>query len=158
MLLDLLVWTLFFFLEQKIPLYVVICPSEAGFPLANIFARSDFFPLSLSLNKVQAKEKGRFARKNSLLPVVGNRLDGTQWRSQPDIWSCKCKVFCFYRPYKESISKEMNNDNDICIAKCRAGFAIVGTYNHLTCFEEPPNLSVWGHFMIFLGKKHRWTS
>ena len=34
-----------------------------------------------------------------------------QWRSQPDIWSCKCKFFCVYRPYKESISKEMNNDN-----------------------------------------------
>ena len=33
-----------------------------------------------------------------------------QWRSQPDIWSCKCKSFCVYRPYKESISKEMNND------------------------------------------------
>ena len=35
-----------------------------------------------------------------------------QWRSQPDIWSCKCIFFCAYRPYKESISKEMNNDND----------------------------------------------
>ena len=35
-----------------------------------------------------------------------------QWRSQPDIWSCKCKFFCVYRPYKESISKEMNNDNN----------------------------------------------
>ena len=33
-----------------------------------------------------------------------------QWRSQPDIWSCKCKFFCVYRPYKESISKEMNNE------------------------------------------------
>ena len=21
-----------------------------------------------------------------------------QWRSQPDIWSCKCKFFCVYRP------------------------------------------------------------
>ena len=36
-----------------------------------------------------------------------------QWRSQPDIWSCKCKFFCVYRPYKESISEEMNNDNDL---------------------------------------------
>ena len=36
-----------------------------------------------------------------------------QWRSQPHIWSCKCKFFCVYRPYKESISKEMNNDNGI---------------------------------------------
>ena len=33
-----------------------------------------------------------------------------QWRSQPDIWSCRCKFFCVYRPYKESISKEINND------------------------------------------------
>ena len=24
-----------------------------------------------------------------------------------------CKFFCVYRPYKESISKEMNNDNDL---------------------------------------------
>ena len=36
-----------------------------------------------------------------------------QWWSQPVIWSCKCKFFCIYRPYKESISKEMNNDNDL---------------------------------------------
>ena len=35
----------------------------------------------------------------------------SQWRSQPDIWSCKCKFFCGNRPYKEAISKEMNNDN-----------------------------------------------
>ena len=36
-----------------------------------------------------------------------------QWRSQPDIWSCKCKFFCVYKPYKESVSKEMNNDSDL---------------------------------------------
>ena len=36
-----------------------------------------------------------------------------QWRSQPDNWSCKCKFLCVYRPYKESISKERNNDNDL---------------------------------------------
>ena len=36
-----------------------------------------------------------------------------QWRSQPDIWSCKCKFFFVYRPYKESFSKEMNNNNDL---------------------------------------------
>ena len=36
-----------------------------------------------------------------------------QWRSQPEIWSCKCKFFCVYRPYKEQISKEMNNDNNL---------------------------------------------
>ena len=30
-----------------------------------------------------------------------------------DIWSCKCKFFCVYRPYKEPISKEMNNDNHL---------------------------------------------
>ena len=28
-------------------------------------------------------------------------------------WSGKCKFFCVYRPYKESFSKEMNNDNDL---------------------------------------------
>ena len=37
-----------------------------------------------------------------------------QWRSQPDIWSCK--FFCVYRPlYKEPISKEMNNDNHLSL-------------------------------------------
>ena len=49
-----------------------------------------------------------------------------QWRSQQDIWSCKCKFFCVYRPYEEPISKEMNNDNHlnfICMTKCRAGSA-----------------------------------
>ena len=51
---------------------------KAGFSLANIFARSAFFPLSLSFrlkpsgtNKVETKEKSRFMRKNSL---VENRL------------------------------------------------------------------------------------
>ena len=52
--------------------------TKAGFPLANIFARSDFFPLSLSFrlkpsrtNSVETKEESRFARKYSL---VENRL------------------------------------------------------------------------------------
>ena len=36
-----------------------------------------------------------------------------QWRSKPDIWSWKCKFFCVYRPYKELISEEMNNDNHL---------------------------------------------
>ena len=37
-----------------------------------------------------------------------------QWSSRLDMWSCKCNFFCAYRPYKESISKEMNNsDNDL---------------------------------------------
>ena len=33
-----------------------------------------------------------------------------QWRSQPDIWSCKCTFFSVYRAYKESISKEIHYD------------------------------------------------
>ena len=33
-----------------------------------------------------------------------------QWRSQPVNLVMLCKFFCVYRPYKESISKEMNND------------------------------------------------
>ena len=59
---------------------------EAGFPLANIFARRDFFPLSLSFrlkpsgtNEVETKEKSRFARKYSL---VENRLKGTVLQSR----------------------------------------------------------------------------
>ena len=31
----------------------------------------------------------------------------------PTFWSCKCKFFCVYRPYKEPIFKEMNNDNHL---------------------------------------------
>ena len=49
-----------------------------------------------------------------------------QWRSQPDIWSCKCKFFCVYRPYKEPISEEMNNDNHLNLHlhdQMSAGFA-----------------------------------
>ena len=52
--------------------------TKAGFPLANNFARSDVFPLSLrfrlkpsGINRAQTKEKSRFARKYSL---VENRL------------------------------------------------------------------------------------
>ena len=52
--------------------------TKADFPLANIFARSDFFTLFLSFrlkpsgtNLVETKEKSRFARKYSL---VENRL------------------------------------------------------------------------------------
>jgi hypothetical protein len=51
---------------------------KAGIPLANFLARSDLFPLSVSLitsarrgKMVPTKEKGRFARKNSF---VENRL------------------------------------------------------------------------------------
>ena len=44
-----------------------------------------------------------------------NRLSLYQRRSQPGIWSCKCKFFSVYKPYKESISKEMNNDIIIII-------------------------------------------
>ena len=40
-------------------------------------------------------------------------IDGGQWRSQPDTLVVLCKFFCVYKPYKESISKEMNNDNDL---------------------------------------------
>ena len=45
-----------------------------------------------------------------------------QWRSQPDIWSCKCKFFCVYRPYKEPISKEINNNN---LRYCSRSVALV---------------------------------
>ena len=40
--------------------------------------------------------------------------------------NCKCKFFCVYRPYTESIAKEMNIDNDLNlhrITKFRADFA-----------------------------------
>ena len=34
-----------------------------------------------------------------------------QWRSQHDNLVMLCKFFCVYRPCKESISKEINNDD-----------------------------------------------
>ena len=37
----------------------------------------------------------------------------SQWRSQPDNLVILCKFFCVCRPYKESISREMNNGNDL---------------------------------------------
>ena len=48
-------------------------------------------------------------------PIVNfqQEISCTQWRSQPDNLVMLCKFFCVYRPYKESISKEMNNDNDL---------------------------------------------
>ena len=39
--------------------------------------------------------------------------DLRQWKSQPEIWSYRCIFFCVYRPYKESVSKEMKNDDDL---------------------------------------------
>ena len=36
-----------------------------------------------------------------------------QWRSQPENLVMLCKCFCVYRLQKASISKEMNNDNDL---------------------------------------------
>ena len=48
--------------------------------------------------------------KNNFIGVYKVYL---HWQSQPEIWSCKCKFFSVYRPYKESISKEMNKDRDL---------------------------------------------
>ena len=69
----------------------VLLDNKAGFPLANIFAQSDFFPLSLSFrlkpsgtNYVETKEKSRFARKYLL---VENRLNLSQAFSSPCLWS-----------------------------------------------------------------------
>ena len=65
----------------------------------------------------------------------GKKFCPTQWRGQPDIWSCKCKFFCVYRPYNESISKEMKNDNDLNSHLHdqigRAGFATGPTITHI---------------------------
>ena len=44
-----------------------------------------------------------------VLAVLSTKLN--QWRSEPDIRSCKCRFFSVYRPYKESICKEMNNND-----------------------------------------------
>ena len=69
----------------------VLLDNKVGFPLANIFAQSDFFPLSLSFrlkpsgtNNVETKEKSRFARKYSL---VENRLNLSRAFSSPCLWS-----------------------------------------------------------------------
>jgi hypothetical protein len=39
-----------------------------------------------------------------------------QWRSQPENLVMLCKSFRVHRPWKQSISKEMNNDNDLICA------------------------------------------
>ena len=49
--------------------------------------------------------------RRNLFEMGAVRSARDQWRSQPDIWSCK--FFCVYRPYKEPISKEINNDNHL---------------------------------------------
>ena len=52
--------------------------------------------------------------RRNLFEMGAVRSARDQWRSQPaDIWSCKCKFFYVYKPYKEPISKEMNNDNHL---------------------------------------------
>ena len=51
--------------------------------------------------------------RRNLFEMGAVRSARDQCRSQPDIWSCKCKFFCVYRRYKERIFKEMNNDNHL---------------------------------------------
>ena len=51
--------------------------------------------------------------RRNLFKMGAVRSARDQWRSQPDIWSCKCKFFCVYRPYKEPTSKEMNKYNHL---------------------------------------------
>ena len=75
--------------NDKISFIFLKYTSKAGFPLANIFARSDVFPLSLSFrlkpsgtNRAQTKEKSRFARKYSL---VENRLNVAAMASDVNI-------------------------------------------------------------------------
>ena len=65
---------------------------------------------------------------------VGNVIrQSAQWRSQPDNLVMLCKCFCVYRPYKESISKQMNNDdlNLHGMTNCRAGFATESACLHI---------------------------
>ena len=58
-----------------------------------------------------------------------------QWRSHPDIWSCKCKFFCVYRPYKESITKEMNDDDLMGYSESRNQIT-----NLISCVRLNPTL------------------
>ena len=51
--------------------------------------------------------------RRNLFEMGAVRSARDQWRSQPDIWSWKCKFFCVYRSYKEPIFKEINNDNHL---------------------------------------------
>ena len=76
----------------------VLLDNKAGFPLVNIFAQSDFFPLSLSFrlkpsgtNYVETKEKSRFGRKYSL---VENRLNLSRAFSSPCLWSYLLRHTC----------------------------------------------------------------
>ena len=63
-------------------------------------------------DKGEGKEgERRSKKKDEGMDRKRSGRKGDQWRSQSDFWSCKCKFFCSYRPYKEPISKEMNNDD-----------------------------------------------
>ena len=53
-------------------------------------------------------------------------LCSAQWQSQPDIWSYKCKFFSVFRPYKESISKEIDTGS-----ACVISFKVRLIYNVL---------------------------
>ena len=46
------------------------------------------------------------------MPPQKNIID-CSGEGSPAFGHANVKFFCVYRPYKESISKEMNNDNDL---------------------------------------------
>ena len=83
--------------------------------------------------------------RRNLFEMGAVRSARDQWRSQPDVWSCKCKFFCVYRPYKGPISKEMNNDNDLnlhlhdqmsgCLRYCSRSVALVWRFGILVTGE-----------------------
>ena len=72
---------------------------------------------TISMFKHQQQSYDHFANTSldtvTIHPIMLHASRDTQWRSQPEIWSCKCEFFSVYRPYRESISKEMNNENDL---------------------------------------------
>ena len=65
--------------------------------------------------------------RRNLFEMGAVRSAHDQWRCQPDILVMQMQIFlCLYRPYKEPISEEINNNNHlncICMNKCLAGFA-----------------------------------
>ena len=58
------------------------------------------------------------------MEIIGNCIVSNSDEASPT-FSHTNSIFCVYRPYKEPISNEMNNHNDLnshSITKCWAGF------------------------------------
>ena len=114
-------------IEPLLPLVPTGC---YGIAMSNIALMFDTVPMLVIVNKLA-------------ISTLHHR--NHKWQSQPNIWSCKCNFFSVYRPYKESITKEMNNDNDLnlhSMTKLLGWLRYWEPYLNGNGFSEEPSLSV----------------